>query len=71
MVTFCTESRKRKKKNWDADDYYDSDDDTFLDRTGDVERRRQLRMKRAGKLEDKGDAKAVTYQDLVSMPAYH
>ena len=27
-------ARKRKLKNWEENDYYDSDDDTFLDRTG-------------------------------------
>ena len=26
--------RKVKKKNWAENDYYDSDEDTFLDRTG-------------------------------------
>lgn len=25
---------KAKKKNWAENDYYDSDEDTFLDRTG-------------------------------------
>ena len=32
-------------------DYYDSDEDNFLDRTGVVEKKRQKRMKVAGKLE--------------------
>ena len=27
-------AHKRKKKNWEENDYYDSDEDTFLDRTG-------------------------------------
>lgn len=27
-------ARKRKLKSWEENDYYDSDDDTFLDRTG-------------------------------------
>ncbi len=26
--------RKRRKRNWEEHDYYDSDEDTFLDRTG-------------------------------------
>uniref|UniRef100_UPI003AAEABE1 kanadaptin n=1 Tax=Centroberyx gerrardi TaxID=166262 RepID=UPI003AAEABE1 len=55
-------SRKRKKKNWEDEDYYDSDDDTFLDRTGAVERKRQERMKKAGKIEERPD----TYESLVS-----
>ncbi|KAM9341231.1 kanadaptin [Symphorus nematophorus] len=55
-------SRKRKKKNWEDDDYYDSDDDTFLDRTGTVEKKRQERMKKAGKIEERPD----TYESLVA-----
>uniref|UniRef100_A0A672HSL8 FHA domain-containing protein n=1 Tax=Salarias fasciatus TaxID=181472 RepID=A0A672HSL8_SALFA len=54
-------SRKRKKKNWEDEDYYDSDDDTFLDRTGTVERKRQERMKKAGKIEEKVE----TYESLM------
>ncbi|KAK5650215.1 hypothetical protein RI129_001244 [Pyrocoelia pectoralis] len=38
------ESRKRKARNWEENDYYDSDDDTFLDRTGSVEKKREKRM---------------------------
>ncbi|XP_056623278.1 kanadaptin [Triplophysa dalaica] len=55
-------SRKRKKKNWEDEDYYDSDDDTFLDRTGAVERKRTDRMKKAGKIQENPD----THESLLS-----
>ncbi|KAK3537691.1 hypothetical protein QTP70_017905 [Hemibagrus guttatus] len=55
-------SRKRKKKNWEDEDYYDSDDDSFLDRTGTVERKRKERMKKAGKIQERPE----TYESLVA-----
>lgn len=58
-----TESRKRKQKNWEDDDFYDSDEDLYLDRTGDIEKKRQQRMKKAGKEEQKTE----TYKSLVSI----
>uniref|UniRef100_A0A8C2FVI2 Solute carrier family 4 member 1 adaptor protein n=1 Tax=Cyprinus carpio TaxID=7962 RepID=A0A8C2FVI2_CYPCA len=55
-------SRKRKKKNWEDEDFYDSDDDTFLDRTGAVEKKRTERMKKAGKIQERPD----TYESLLA-----
>ncbi|CAG2245428.1 Kanadaptin [Mytilus edulis] len=55
------ESRKRKQKNWEDDDFYDSDEDLYLDRTGDIEKKRKQRMKKAGKEEQKTE----TYKSLV------
>ncbi|KAK2878643.1 hypothetical protein QQF64_011275 [Cirrhinus molitorella] len=55
-------SRKRKKKNWEDEDFYDSDDDTFLDRTGVVEKKRTERMKKAGKIQERPD----TYESLLA-----
>ncbi|XP_011870899.1 PREDICTED: kanadaptin [Vollenhovia emeryi] len=54
------ESRKKKARNWEEEDYYDSDEDNFLDRTGTVEKKREQRMKQAGKFEEKVE----TYSSL-------
>ena len=36
-------------KRWEEDDFYASDEDEFMDRTGDIGRKRKMRMKMAGK----------------------
>ncbi|VDL58278.1 unnamed protein product [Hymenolepis diminuta] len=40
--------RAREKAYWQENDYYSSDEDTFLDRTGQIEVRRRQRMRRLG-----------------------
>ena len=37
MLCCVTLAHKTRSKDWEQDDYYDSDEDNFLDRTGDGE----------------------------------
>ncbi|XP_065225070.1 kanadaptin [Planococcus citri] len=55
------ESRKKKLKNWEEDDYYDSDEDSFFDRTGDLEVKRKQRMNQVHKTQPATD----TYETLM------
>jgi len=52
---------ERKVKKWEEDDFYNSDEDEFLDRTGDIEGRRKMRMRLAGV----GKDTVETYDTLV------
>uniref|UniRef100_A0A0V0J5P1 FHA domain-containing protein n=2 Tax=Schistocephalus solidus TaxID=70667 RepID=A0A0V0J5P1_SCHSO len=40
--------KAHEKAYWEANDYYSSDEDPFLDRTGQLEQRRRKRMRRLG-----------------------
>lgn len=62
FICHFAEARKRKTRNWEEEDFYDSDEDNFLDRTGAVEKKREQRMRHAGKLEETVE----TYASLVS-----
>lgn len=48
---------RKGKAEWEAADYYSSDEDDFTDRTGDLERRRRARKRRF----DESAQKAVTH----------
>lgn len=50
MIGELYKIRNEHKKRTDIlaeNDYYDSDDDTYLDRTGQIEKNRELRKRRA------------------------
>ncbi len=53
---------EKKVKRWEEDDFYASDEDEFLDRTGTIEKKRKQRMIIAGKVDDK----AETYESLLA-----
>lgn len=55
-------TKKRKSRDWESNDYYDSDEDDYLDRTGQLEKKRKARMKKDGKA---AVEKADTFQTLV------
>ena len=63
----ATESKKCKAKDWEADDYYDSDDDTLLDRTGTVEKKGSTM--RAADKRDPGEVVEM-YSSLVGVNLY-
>merc|ERR1712173_318006 len=57
---------KRSKKKWEENDYYDSDEDEFLDRTGSLQAKRQKRMQsvKESKVQENEKAVPETFETL-------
>ncbi|VDN02730.1 unnamed protein product [Thelazia callipaeda] len=56
---------RRKAKNLAENDYYDSDEDTYFDRTGQIEENREKRRLRDLKMQDHVTAEVETLQTLM------
>nr|CAG4636820.1 EOG090X026V [Ceriodaphnia reticulata] len=63
------ESKVRRKKRQYDEDYYSSDEDTFLDRTGTVERKRQARMKDNKDCVETYETLSLKHQDIMKKMA--
>ena len=61
------EHHRRKVKEWEKEDFYDSDEDQYLDRTGDLDRKRKLRKQRIGVKSTSAQDSPQTYESLVML----
>ncbi|CAK8693215.1 unnamed protein product [Clavelina lepadiformis] len=60
-----SEHHRRKVKEWEKEDFYDSDEDQYWDRTGDLDKKRQQRKMRVGvKKKSAAAENAETYESL-------
>jgi len=57
------DEREKRQRELEANDFYDSDEDNYLDRTGSIEKKRQKRKQLAGK---KGDVSVVQTHEMLN-----
>ncbi|KAJ8666891.1 hypothetical protein QAD02_008553 [Eretmocerus hayati] len=62
LLKKALEEKRSTTRNWKEVDYYDSDDDNFLDRTGVIEKKRHQRMN----VTDKSSAEVDIHNELVA-----
>ena len=62
---FDEHAKARKKRNkLEENDFYDSDEDEFFDRTGELSQKREKRKKAAG-IKNNQKEKAMTHQEIL------
>ncbi|OZC06483.1 FHA domain protein, partial [Onchocerca flexuosa] len=63
-LLFRTNETRRRAKNLADNDYYDSDEDTYFDRTGQIEKNREKRRQRALEAKGKVTTEIETFETL-------
>ena len=51
-------------KQWEDDDFYASDEDEFMDRTGDIDRKRKMRSVRERRWRMRSDRQSETLEEV-------
>ncbi|KAM3722932.1 Uncharacterized protein ACO02O_06225 [Dirofilaria immitis] len=64
-LLFRSHETKRRAKNLVDNDFYDSDEDTYFDRTGQIETNREKRRQRALEVKGKVTAEIETFETLM------
>ncbi|KAL4003265.1 FHA domain family protein [Acanthocheilonema viteae] len=63
-LLFRSNEARRRAKNLSDNDYYDSDEDTYFDRTGQIEKNREKRRQRALEAKGKVTTEIETFETL-------